>query len=350
MSATNPATDFSRTQPPDEEWLAKALPEEPIRPDLPIVDAHMHMWHHASGYHYFVEEHSRDIAASERTIEATVYVECGSYYRADGPADLRSVGETQFAAGMAAIAESGRYTATRIAAGIVANADLLAGRDRLAAILDAHEAAANGRLRGVRQKAKWDADPVVRSGSVAARPGVLLETAFQRGVAQIAERGLLYEASIFHPQLSDVTALARAVPDAAIVLIHCGSPLGYAGYRGREDEVYGAWLAGMRELATCPNATVKLGGILMSLGNFDFRAAPRPPTSIELADLWRPWIEPCLEFFGAGRCMLASNFPVEKAGVSYPAIWNMYMRLLHGSTETERAAACNATARRVYRL
>lgn len=343
-------TDFSRTQRPDEEWLALALPEPPIRPDIPIIDAHMHMWHHATGYRYFVEQFAQDVATSERLVEATVYIECGSFYRADGPADMRSVGETQFAAGMAAIAESGKYTNTRCAAGIVANADLLSDPERLAEILDAHAGAANGRLRGVRQKAKWDMDPVVSSGIIADRAGVLCEPAFQAGVRQAAGRGLLYEASVFHPQIPDVAALARAVPEASIVLIHCGSPLGYSTYRGKEREVHADWLAGMRDLAACPNVTVKLGGMLMSLGNFDFRTAERPPTSDELAALWRPYLDASIELFGADRCMVASNFPVEKAGIPYGTIWNMYAKIAAGCSEEELQHLFHRTARRIYDL
>lgn len=345
-----PQTDFSRTQPPDVDWLARAEPEEPIRPDLPIIDTHMHLWHHASGYRYFVEEHAADIATSKRKIAATVYVECGSYYRADGPADMRSVGETQYAAGMAAIAESGKYGDTRIAGGIVANADMTADPARLDDILDAHEDAANGRLRGIRRSAKWDADPVVASGKVADGPGILTDLQFQVGVRLLARRGLIYEATIFHPQIEDVTDLARAAPDTTIVVNHCGSPLGYGGYRGKEDAVFADWHASMHELSQEPNVTVKLGGMLMSLGNFDFKAAKRPPTSEEIAELWRPWLESCVDLFGPERCMLASNFPVEKAGIGYSAIWNVFMRVFSSYSDDELRKLTSGTASHVYSL
>ncbi len=348
--ASSPRADFSRTQPPDLAWLGKAVAEEPLNPDIPIIDVHMHLWHHATGYRYFVEEHAADIAASGRCIEATVYIECGQFYRADGSTDLRSVGETQYAAGMAAIAESGKYGPTRIAGGIIANADLTLDSARLEEVLDAHEAAANGRLRGIRRSAKWDADPVVSSGKVADRPGILTEPQFQAGVSMLAARALIYEATIFHPQIRDVADLARAAPETTLVVNHCGSPLGYGGYRGREDEVHRQWLADMRELATCPNVTIKLGGMLMSLANFDFKAAERPPTSGELAELWRPYIEHCVELFGTQRCMLASNFPVEKAGIAYPAIWNMFMRVFSGCSNEELVRLCSGTARHVYRF
>jgi len=217
-------------------------------------------------------------------------------------------------------------------------------------LLDAHRAAANGRLRGIRRRGKWDLDPAVRGAVAAEGPGIFREEAFHRGLREVAKRGLLYEASIFHPQIPDVTALARAVPEATIVLQHTGSPVGHGSYAGHEAEVYVNWKAAIGELATCPNVTVKLGGLLMSLANFDFGTAPKPPTSEELAQLWRPYIEPCLELFGAGRCMVSSNFPVEKAGVGFGTIWNMFKRIFRGCSVEEKLAIFSGTASQVYRI
>lgn len=339
-------TDFSRTSSPNEEWLARSVPESAIEPELPIIDAHIHLRHH--GYRYFVEEYARDLDSSGHNVEASIFIECRSMYRAHGPEHLKSVGETEFAAGMAAIGASGKYTSSRVVAGIIANADPMLG-EPLLEVLDAHIRAANGRLRGIRHGAKWDADPVV--GSInRAPPGLYLEPEFHRGVRQIAAKELLFEASVYHPQISDVTRLAQAVPEARIVLIHSGSPVGYGGYAGREKEVLARWRASMSELAKCPNVTVKLGGILMTLANFDFGQAPRPPTSHELAQLWRPFIEPCLELFGAERCMVASNFPVDKAGMGYGTVWNMFKRITSGCSQGEKQAIFSGTAQRLYRL
>ena len=133
-------------------------------------------------------------------------------------------------------------------------------------------------------------------------------------------------------------------------MIHTASPLGIGGYAGREKEVHAQWTAGMKELARCPNVTVKMGGLLMCLGNFDFSKAEAPPTSEQLAALWRPFIEPCIEIFGPERCMVSSNFPVEKAGVPYGVVWNMFKRLAAGYSPDEKRKLFADTARRVYRL
>lgn len=346
MSQTS-KTDFSRTQAPRPDWLALAEPEPVLEPDLPIIDTHMHLWHHSTGYRYFAEDYAADIAASGHTIQASVFVECKSMYRARGPEHLKPVGETEFAAGQAAIAASGKYTSARIAAGIVAYADLLLG-DLVPEVLEAHMAAANGRLSGIRMRAKWDADPVVKGAVSADAPGLYLEPGFQKGVRELARRGLLFEASIYHPQIPDVTALARAVPGASIVMIHTGSPVGHSSYRGREKDVYKNWLRDMKEFAACPNTSIKLGGILMTLASFDFGMAERPPTSDELAALWRPYIEASLELFGPERCMVSSNFPVEKAGLPFGTIWNMFKRITARFSGDEKEAIFSGAASRIY--
>jgi L-fuconolactonase len=343
------STAFSGTKAPDEEWLQGAPREEPIDPDRSIVDPHVHFWHHKTGYKYFVEEFARDVSESGHNIAATVFVECGSMYRAKGPEHLRSVGETEFAVGMAAIADSGKYTETRAAAGIVAFADLMLG-DRTRETLEAHMEASNGRLRGVRQRAKWDPDPVVRGPICAERPGILLERSFGAGLDVLTSMGLSFDASIFHPQLRELTSLARAHPDANIVLIHTGSPVGHSSYAGKEAEVHARWMADIKELATCSNVSVKMGGLLMSLANFDFTRASSPPTSEQLALLWRPYIEPCIEMFGAARCMASSNFPVDRAGFPYGTLWNMFKRITAMCSEHEKADIFSGTAKRIYRL
>ena len=94
-----------------------------VRPDLPIVDSHHHLWLR-DGARYLLDEYVADLASGHNVV-ATVYVECGSYRRTEGPVELRPVGEVEFAAGVAAECEAGNKT--RVAAGIVGFADLTLG-------------------------------------------------------------------------------------------------------------------------------------------------------------------------------------------------------------------------------
>jgi L-fuconolactonase len=173
---------------------------------------------------------------------------------------------------------------------------------------------------------------------------------FRAGLRRLTALGLSLDVWVFHPQLADAIDLARAFPDANLIVGHCGGPLGYGRYAGKRDEVFTAWKASIAELARCPNVTLKLGGMMMRLAAYDYGTRPAPPSSAELADYWRPYIETCIERFGPRRCMFESNFPVEKMGIGYAALWNAFKRLAAGASADDKHALFSETARRAYRL
>jgi L-fuconolactonase len=249
--------------------------------------------------------------------------------------------------GIAAMSDSGAYGPTRVDAGIVGYADLTLG-DRVEAVLEAHVRAGGGRFRGVRHSGNWDADPIIGNG--APGPGVYRRADFRAGLARLTAMGLSLDAWVFHAQLQDAVDLARAFPGTNIVMGHVGGVLGYGPYAGRRDEVFRSWRASVTELAKCPNVTMKLGGMMMRAALYDYGAAERPVTSEELAALWRPYMETCIELFGPKRCMFESNFPVEKMGVGWAALWNAFKRIAARASPDEKRALFHDTALRVYRL
>jgi predicted TIM-barrel fold metal-dependent hydrolase len=269
-------------------------------------------------------------------------------YRASGSEELRPVGETEFVAGIAAMSDSGGYGQTRIAAGIVGFADLTLG-DRVEPVLEAHIRAAGGRFRGVRHSGNWDADPIIGNGG-AAGPEIYRRPDFRSGLGRLSALGLSLDAWVFFTQLADVIDVARAFPATNIIIGHVGGVLGYGPYAGRRDEVYAAWKASVTELAKCPNVTMKLGGMMMRAALYDYKAAPLPISSEELAAVWSPYMATCIELFGARRCMFESNFPVEKMGIGWRALWNTFKRIAAGASEDEKRALFHDTAKRVYRL
>jgi len=340
-------TSFGRIVAPDEAWLATQPPEPILEPALPCIDTHHHLWDRPD-HRYLLDELLADLGTGHNVV-ATVFLECHAMYRAGGPAEMRPVGETEFVAGIAAMSDSGRYGATRVAAGIVGAADLALG-DRVEPVLDAHVRAGGGRFRGVRYSAAWDASPVIGNIGAATGPHLYRQPEVRAGVRRLAARGLSLDAWVFHPQLADVVELARACPEASIIVGHCGGPLGYGPYAGKRDEVFAVWTAAITELATCPNVTMKVGGMMMRLAAFDYGAADAPVSSSDLAALWRPYIETCIERFGARRCMFESNFPVDKMGIGYAALWNAFKRIVAGASAEDKAELFSGTARRAYRL
>jgi predicted TIM-barrel fold metal-dependent hydrolase len=331
---------------PRPDWLALRH-EDIIDPQRPIVDPHHHLWDR-SGQRYLIEEIADDIASGHHII-ATVYVDCRSMYRAGGPEAFRPVGEVEFANGVAAMSASGSYGPAAICAGIVSHVNLLLG-DGARPVLEAEIAAGNGRFRGIRHSSPWDADPEA-AGIYATRPkGLLLDSSFRKGFACLAPLGLSFDAWLFHPQIGELTDLARAFPDTRIVLDHCGGPVGIGSYANRREEVFAQWKASIREIAGRPNVVVKLGGLAMRLLGFDFHERPMPPSSEQAAAAWRPYIETCIEAFGPDRCMFESNFPPDKGQCSYQVIFNAFKRIAAQYTEAQQTALFSKTAIDVYQL
>ena len=131
-------------------WLDRTV-ESAIEPDLPIIDPHHHLWQRA-GNRYMLEELVADTAG--QNVRQTVFIECTSMYRADGPEEFKVVGETEFVQGIAAMSASGGFGPVRACAGIVGSADLTLV-DRVVPVLEAQIAASPNRFRGIRYLPAW---------------------------------------------------------------------------------------------------------------------------------------------------------------------------------------------------
>ncbi len=350
-SAPQPVTPHLPVRP---DWLALHT-EAALEPDLPIIDAHHHIWDHAHN-RYLHEDVRTDVSAGHHIV-ATVFAECSAMYRTEGPAALKSLGETEYvnrvaedsASACAQALAGGKPASCRIAAGIVGNVNLLLG-DEAGAVLDAHLQAAPGRFKGIRNSSVYHPDPTAR-GSLANPPqGLLLDAQFRRGFAHLASRGLSFDAWMYHTQLADVIDLAETYPGTTIILNHVGGPIGIGPYAGHRDEVFGEWQASIKKLARCENVIVKLGGMGMRVFGFDFADKPAPPDSAALAQAWAPYVNACIAAFGPQRCMFQSNFPVDKGTCSYVVIWNAFKRIAKACSAAEKQALFYETAARVYRI
>ena len=330
-------------------WLARQEPEEVIEPALPIVDPHHHLWETPQRGRYLLHEFLDDLAAGHNIVK-TMFLECEAMYRADGPEELRPVGEVEFVRGMAAMSASGNYGPTRIATGMVGFAELTVG-ERIRDALEAEIAAGAGVLRGIRYCMPWDKHEEV--GKYVARyvpPGRLLDPTFRAGAAQLAPLGLTFDVWLYHTQLPELAEFARALPDTTIILNHVGGAIGVGPYAEHRQEMLAGWRRNMVAVAACPNVHVKLGGLGMLHFGFDFHLRDRPPSSADLAQAWRPYMETCIEAFGPRRAMFESNFPPDKQSCSYLTLWNAFKRIASAASDHEKAELFGGTATRVYRL
>jgi L-fuconolactonase len=322
-------------------------PEAILEPELPIVDAHHHLWPRCnlsgSDTQYLIDELLTDMT-SGHNVRATVFIEACSMYRLTGPQEMRSLGEVEFANGVAAIGASGAFGDLRPCAAIVGNADLALG-DAVVDVLRAHIGAAGGRYRGVRNLIAYDPQ-LFDIG----KPHLMGDPGFRQGFSRLQELDLHFEAWVLEPQLPELLELARSFPATRIVLNHVGAPVGSGPYAGQRDQRFPIWRKAMNALAGCDNVVVKLGGLATPLPGFKSWNAEPHVSSRELAAEWRPYVETCIELFGVGRCMFESDFPVALGSCAYPVLWNAFKHLTAGFSSDERTSLFSGTAARIYGL
>jgi L-fuconolactonase len=320
-----------------------ALIEPIIEPDMPIIDPHHHLWVLPDSFftspdlefmrsyaHYLLEDLLADVMTGHN-VRATVYMEADPMrpmYRRTGPEEMKPVGEVEFANGVAAMAASGVFGDVQACAAIVGHVELERGEAAVEKILAAHLEAGGSHYRGMRQ-------PTV-SSSV---PHLLLDRRFRSGFGCLRGMGLSFDALVLAKELPELTDLARAFPETQIILNHLGNP---------DPKEFSPWRSAIRTLSGCSNVAVKLGGAGM-MGFAPPEATP-PYKSDQLVPIWKPYIETCIEAFGAGRCMFEGNFPMDSETCSYRALWNTFKRLAMGASEDERDSLFHTTAARVYRI
>jgi predicted TIM-barrel fold metal-dependent hydrolase len=331
---------------PRADWL-RLHDESVIDETRVIVDAHHHLWDRPDA-RYLLDDILAEIN-SGHNIVATVYVDSSSMYKCDGPAEMRPVGEVEFANGIAAMSASGSYGSARVCAAIVGFADLLLG-DKIKPLLELQKERGGSRFRGVRRVTSWNSDQEINRISSRRQPGLLLDAKFREGFANLHFLDLSFDAFVFHPQIPELTDLARAFPNTQIVLDHLGGFIGLGSYASKKCEVFEDWRRSIRVLAKCENVFVKLGGLGMRLGGFGFDELDSPASSQLLAEAWRPYIEASIEAFGVERSMFQSNFPPDKGTCSYRVLWNAFKRVTAGASESEKDALFSGSACRFYKL
>lgn len=330
-----------RPTPGSREWLDSVV-EDVVDPAAPIIDPHHHLWPDGEGMHYGLADLEADLASGHNVID-TVFVECGAAYRRGSGEPSAPVGETVF------VTAEAERASRPVMGGIVAHVDLT-DAEHLDPVLDAHQAASNGRLRGIRHAGSHAMHPEVLTIPGRAPAELYADPAFRAGVARLGERGLSYDTWHYHYQNQDFAEMARAVPGTTIVLDHFGTPLGVGPYASQREQIFKQWTADIADIAACGNVVAKLGGLAMPDNGFGWHTAERPPTSDEFVARQRRYYIHTIEQFGPERCMFESNFPVDRRSLSYRVVWNGFKKMVADFSPDERDAMLRGTAARTYRL
>ena len=293
-------------------------------PGRSLVDAHHHLWDPTRNYHpwlcdtppipfrygdyaairrpYLSAQYRAD--AAPRRIAASVYVE--TEWTPDDPAgEMDYVAEIRRQSGLPSVA--------------VAQAWL--DREDCVRVLEGH--AARPFVRSVRHKPRANRD--ARDGT----PGGMSDGRWRAGFARLAGLGLRFDLQTPWWHLGEAARLAADFPDTAIILNHTGLPA------DRSPEGLAGWRAAMARLAEAPNVSVKISG----LGQ---------PDRAWTAEANRAIVLTTIDLFGAGRCMFASNFPVDSLCGSFDSIFSGFEAIVSDFSEAEQEALFGGNARRIY--
>jgi predicted TIM-barrel fold metal-dependent hydrolase len=293
---------------------------------LTIVDAHQHFWN--PGLHYYpwlCDEplipfrygdyrpiRRRYLPPDYRADAAPFHVEKSVYVEAEwDPSD--PVGEMRY------------IDALRHEYGLptVAVAQAWLDADNAAAVLERH--AAFSFVRSVRHKPRANRSPT--DGA----PGGITDARWRDGYAELARNGLRFDLQTPWWHLPEAARLAADFPDTQIVLNHTGLPA------DRSPEGIAGWRSAMTAFAACPNVAVKISG----LGE-----AGRPWTLAANRDIVRTVID----LFDAGRCMFASNFPVDSLCASFATIFGGFREIVREFSAAEQRALFRDNAIRIYAM
>lgn len=291
----------------------------------PIVDAHHHLWPYGRGRHpwllkaarpmgdrealrcdYLTEDYLADAAGA--VVVATIHIEASW---TGGP-------EGEETAWLDATDRS------CVAVRHVFHVDLDApdAAERIAA------EAAHPRAAGLRHIVAWHHDPRL---SFAARPGLMSDPDWRRGLRAVADAELVFDLMLFPHQMEEAEGLLKAFPDLRVVLDHCGSPA------DRSDAGMSTWAEGLRRLAERENLILKLSNPV---------AYDRDWTIESLARV----IDHGLDCFGPGRTMWGSDFPVAGLHASFRDLLDAFRAILARRSVIEQQAFFHDTAAAVYRV
>lgn len=297
--------------------------------DLRIVDPHVHLWDLSRARYGWLQDEPlpnnpagdmRPIAGRDYLLKD--YLADTTGWRVDkivhveaGMPRGEQLGETDW---LQAMADAYGYPQ-----GIVAGADLL--DPGLDALLEAHAARAN--VRGVRQIVCWHEDSL----KTYTEHDLLLDPAWVAGFSKLARHGLSFDLQLYPSQMATAAELAARNPDVPMIVNHTGLPT------DRDEAGMERWRAGLRLLAARPQVSIKISG----LGITD-----RAWTTESL----RPIVLECIDAFGTGRVMFASDFPVERVHGTFDAFYSAFDAITAGFSADERDRLFAANAEAIYRI
>ena len=300
--------------------------------NIPIVDAHHHLWdlnnehtkyswlmvtegeaffgdYAAIRKSYLLEDYIKD--AQNQNLIKSVHVQAEHD-------DDKPINETAW---LQSLADN---HSSKLPNAIVAFADF--SKDNIVEILDGHQEYKN--TRGIRQILSFNKEEPKYSH---ASEDFMKNTTWVENFKNIRNRNLSFDIQIYKHQMQDAADLANKYDDVLFILNHTGEPC------YQTEEYIHSWEENMKKLAKCENVVAKISG----LGMFD------PQWTI---DSTRIFVEKTIQIFGIDRCMFASNFPVDKIFNTFDNYWESFKEITKNYSENDKKLLFSSNAEKFYRI
>lgn len=147
----------------------------------------------------------------------------------------------------------------------------------------------------------------------------------------LVRRDLSFDLQLTEDQYEKVLGALEQVPELRVAICHLASPW------DRSAEGMNRWRTWMKRFAALPNTVMKISGLTMFTKQWNEQEFYR-------------WADAALEIFGARRCMLGSNFPVDSLYVSYEDLFEAWKKLVSQCSPQEAVYLAGRSAERFYRL
>ncbi|MDQ2902066.1 MAG: amidohydrolase family protein [Ktedonobacteraceae bacterium] len=282
--------------------------------DVPIVDAHVHLWNpHMFPIPWLAEVPAinHQFGLAEYKAQTMPLPIAGMVYVEVDVAPQFALLEAEYAVELAA--HDPRLLGIVAAAPVQYGAQVRIYLDTLRKL--------GPLIKGVRRNLQGEVDP-----------SYCLQATFIQGVQLLAEYGYSFDICIRHEQLPAVTELVKRCPDVTFILDHCGKPAIRA-------HLLDPWRMDLDRLAALPNICCKVSGLLTEAD----------PQKWSLADL-APYVEHALAVFGEQRMLFGGDWPVILQAGSYRQWVETIIQLLSHLPESTQRAIWGENARRYYRL
>ncbi|MDO7171637.1 amidohydrolase family protein [Mariniflexile sp. AS56] len=160
----------------------------------------------------------------------------------------------------------------------------------------------------------------------------VLRADFQNGISKLEQFGLVYDVLVFPHHLENTIKLVRKFPKQQFVLNHIAKPK-------MSEAIDAAWLKNIQTLASFPNVSCKISGLVTETENFEWNEA-----------MFKPFMDGVVEAFGVDRLLFGSDWPVCLLAGEYQEVMQIVKKYFIDFSKEDQDKVMGENAIRIYNI